>query len=52
MKFKEINVPEGTIRQIDQKGPFAGIMVDAVSMNTERERYLLSTDEMFEEMLS
>lgn len=28
MKFEEINVPEGIVQQIDQKGPFAGIMVD------------------------
>ncbi len=28
MEFKEINVPEGIIQQIDHEGPFAGITVD------------------------
>ncbi len=28
MEFKEINVPEGIIQQIDHEGPFAGIAVD------------------------
>ncbi len=28
MKFKEINVPEGIIRQIDHEGSFADITVD------------------------
>ncbi len=72
MEFKEINVPEGIVRQIDYEGPFAGIIVDAGNagivypnvnldvsyenmldeINMERARYLLSTDEMLEEMLS
>ncbi|MCZ7383113.1 MAG: hypothetical protein O8C64_16270 [Candidatus Methanoperedens sp.] len=103
MEFKEINVPEGIVQQIDHEGPFAGITVDAGNgnnihsninldmsyedtlgdiemtmgsvpvfrkslpkkvlihnwsswkmvdeMNMERARYLLSTDEMLEEML-
>ncbi len=29
MEFKEINVPEGIIQQIDYEGPFADIAVDA-----------------------
>ena len=29
MEFKEINIPEVIIRQIDHKGPVAGITVDA-----------------------
>ena len=28
MEFKEINVPEGIVQQIDHKGPFADITVD------------------------
>jgi len=28
MEFKEINVPEGIVQQIDHEGPFADIMVD------------------------
>ncbi len=28
MEFKEVNVPEGIIEQIDHEGPFAGITVD------------------------
>lgn len=28
MEFKEVNVPEGIIEQIDHAGPFAGITVD------------------------
>lgn len=28
MEFKEINVPEGIVQQIDYEGPFAGITVD------------------------
>ena len=103
MEFKEINVPEGIVRQIDYKGPFADIIVDVRNgnnispnvnldvsyedtlediekimgsvpvfmkflpkkvlihnwsswkmvdeINMERARYLLSTDEMLEEML-
>ncbi len=104
MEFKEINVPEGIIQQIDHEGPFADIAVDVGNrdhiysnvnldvsyedaledieksmgsvpvfmrslpkkvlihnwsswkmvdeINMERARYLLSTDEMLEEMLS
>ncbi len=102
MEFKEINVPEGIVQQIDHKGPFADITVDVgkgdiypnvnldmsyedtlgdiemtmgsvpvfmkflpkkvlihnwsswkrvEEINMERARYLLSTDEMLEEML-
>ena len=29
MEFKEINVLEGIVQQIDHEGPFAGITVDA-----------------------
>ncbi|MFZ3059620.1 MAG: hypothetical protein WA102_07750 [Candidatus Methanoperedens sp.] len=75
MEFKEINVPEGIVRQIDHEGQFAGITVDVGNadivypnvnldvsyedtledieeINMERARYLLSTDEMLEEMLN
>lgn len=34
MEFKEINVPEGIVRQIDHKGPFAGITVDVGNAGT------------------
>jgi hypothetical protein len=103
MEFKEINVPEGIVQQIDYEGPFAGITVDMGNgdniysninldvlyedtlgdmektmgsvpvfmrslpkkvlihnwsswkmvdeINMERARYLLSTDEILEEML-
>ncbi len=33
MEFKEINVPEGIVRQIDHKGPFADIIVDVRNGN-------------------
>ncbi len=69
MEYEEIDVPEGSIPQIGQEGPFAGITValgkvDIVNpsvnlevsnedtldeINMERTRYLLSTDEIFEE---
>ncbi|HEY9247189.1 MAG TPA: hypothetical protein VIO11_10115 [Candidatus Methanoperedens sp.] len=72
MEFKEINVPEDIVRQIEGEGPFAGIMAGVGNagivypdinfdmsyedtleeINMERARYLLSTDEMLEEMLS
>ncbi len=104
MEFKEINVPEGIIQQIDHEGPFADVAVDVGNVdyiysnvnldvsygdtlediektmgsvpvfmrslpkkvlihnwsswkmvdeiNMERARYLLSTDETLEEMLS
>ena len=103
MEFKEINVPEGIVQQIDPEGPFADIAVDVGNgnyiysninldvlhedtlediektigsvpvfmrylpkkvlihnwsswkmvdeINMERARYLLSTDEILEEML-
>jgi hypothetical protein len=87
MEFKEINVPEGIVQQIDHEGSFADIAVDMgngeyicsnvnfeelhedtlegienshnwsswkglAEIDLERARYLLSTDEMLEEMLS
>lgn len=75
MEFKEINVREGIVQQIDHERPFAGITVelgnvdhiysnfnhdvtyedtleDIEKINMERARYLLSTDEMLDEMLS
>lgn len=45
MEFKEISIPEGISQQISHEGQFAKI-------NMERARYLLSTDEMLEEMLN
>jgi len=33
MEFKEIDVPEGIIQQIDHEGPFAGITVDVGNVN-------------------
>jgi len=33
MEFKEINVPEGIIQQIDHDGPFADITVDLENKN-------------------
>jgi hypothetical protein len=33
MEFKEINVPEGIVQQIDHKGPFADITVDVKNGN-------------------
>ncbi|TAN45869.1 MAG: hypothetical protein EPN24_01935 [Candidatus Methanoperedens sp.] len=74
MEFKEINVLEGIVQQIDHEGSVAGITVelgnvdhiysnfnldvsyedtleDIEEINMERARYLLSTDEMSEEML-
>jgi len=33
MELKEVNVPEGIIRQIDHEGQFAGIKVDAGNGN-------------------
>ncbi len=87
MQFKEINVPEGIVQQINHEGSFADITVDVGNgdylysnvnldelhedtlgdiekihdlsswksvgeIDLERARYLLSTDEMLEEMLS
>jgi len=34
MEFKEINVPEGIVQQIDHEGQFAGITVDAGNIDT------------------
>lgn len=34
MEFKEINVPEGIVRQIDPEGQFAGITVDVGNRDT------------------
>jgi hypothetical protein len=54
MELKEINVVEGIFQQIIQE-PFADIAVcenNLGEMDMERMRYLLSTDEMSEEMLS
>ncbi len=33
MEFKEINVPDGIIQQIDHEGPFADIAVDVGNRN-------------------
>ncbi|CAG0983017.1 MAG: hypothetical protein MPEBLZ_00530 [Candidatus Methanoperedens nitroreducens] len=49
MELKEINVVEGIFQQIIEE-PFADIAVDG-EMDMERMRYLLSTDEMSEEIL-
>jgi len=53
MELKEINVVEGIFQQIIEE-PFANIAVcenNLGEMDMERMRYLLSTDEMSEEIL-
>ncbi len=59
MEFKEINVPEGIVQQIDYEGPFAGITVDMgngdniysnVNLDVLYEDTLEDMEKMVEEM--
>jgi hypothetical protein len=49
MELKEINVPEGIVRQIDHEGQFAGIAVDAGNGNNICSNF--NFDMLYEETL-
>ncbi|MDD5617157.1 MAG: hypothetical protein PHH85_13260 [Candidatus Methanoperedens sp.] len=49
MEFKEVNVPEGIIEQIDYEGPFAGITVDVGNVDISYPN--VNLDSSYEETL-